>query len=229
MANVGEIILKDGIAYRVISVPEGDVSTYSILALHRKDVELKKTVETTQSQSFLIPSGSIITGVSESDLGTLIGTGSAVSKTIKDGYVKIIFKTNGGTEIDAQTIEVGDGVVAPDNPTKEGYTFNKWCSNSDGTGDTYNLSTANFDEDTYVYAVYTLNTYTVTFDSNDGSDVTAQTVNHNAVATSPVDPTLEDYIFGGWFTDDTTFLEEYDFATPVTADITLYAKWDSEV
>jgi len=228
MINLGDLILKDGIVYRVTAIPEDEVTTYSLLAQHAQTVELKKTVETKQIQSFLIPSGSIITGVSESDLGTLIGTGSAITKTVKDGYVKIIFESNGGTEIDAQIIEVDDGIVAPDNPTKVGYTFSGWYSNAEGTGNAYNFGTATFDEDTYVYAVYTINTYTVTFDSNEGSAVTAQTVNYNEVATSPVDPTLESYTFGGWFTDDSTFLEAYDFATLVTADITLYAKWDSE-
>jgi len=48
------------------------------------------------------------------------------------------------------------------------------------------------------------------------------------LATVPDAPTKAGYIFGGWFTDNTTFGAEYDFATPVTANITLYAKWDTE-
>lgn len=70
-------------------------------------------------------------------------------------------------------------------------------------------------------------TYTVTFDSNGGTEVAAQTVAEGQTATEPENPTLADYTFGGWFTDDDTFLDEYVFTTPVTANITLYAKWNA--
>lgn len=224
MIKLGDLVVKDGITYRITSVPVGEVETYSLLALHKKDVELKKTVETNQIQSFLIPSGSIITGVSESDLGDPIGAGSAITNTVEDGYVKVIFESCGGTEIDPQVIEVGDGVVAPDNPTKEGYTFSGWYSNEEGTGDAYNFGTATFDVDTYVYAVYTINSYAVTFDSNEGSEVTAQNIEYGSTVNEPDDPTLAESEFAGWFSDE-ELTEEYDFSTPVTEAITLYAKW----
>lgn len=66
--------------------------------------------------------------------------------------------------------------------------------------------------------------YTVTFDSNGGTSVDSQVVTSGATATEPVDPTRADYQFDGWFTD-IEFTEAYDFSTPVTTDITLYAKW----
>ena len=65
----------------------------------------------------------------------------------------------------------------------------------------------------------------VKFDVDGGSLVDSQIIVEGAKATKPDDPTLADSTFDGWYTDDTTFLEAYDFATPVTADITLYAKW----
>ena len=40
----------------------------------------------------------------------------------------------------------------------------------------------------------------------------------------PADPTRDGYTFGGWFTDEAC-TQAYDFSTPVTADLTLYAKW----
>lgn len=65
---------------------------------------------------------------------------------------------------------------------------------------------------------------TVTFDSNGGSDVTAESVESGKTATEPVDPTREGYVFDGWYTDaDCTIA--YDFSSKVTEDITLYAKW----
>lgn len=63
--------------------------------------------------------------------------------------------------------------------------------------------------------------FTVTFDSQGGSAVVAQTVQKDATATKPEDPTKTDFYFIGWYVGDT----EYNFETPVTAAITLTAKW----
>lgn len=67
--------------------------------------------------------------------------------------------------------------------------------------------------------------YTVTFESNGGSDVAAQTVKQNNVASAPVAPTKDNYTFVGWYTD-IELTTAYVFSTPVTGDITLYAKWN---
>ena len=63
--------------------------------------------------------------------------------------------------------------------------------------------------------------YTVTFDSDGGSVVSAQTVESGQPATEPTDPTKAGNIFVGWFLGET----EYNFATPVTGNITLLAHW----
>ncbi len=65
--------------------------------------------------------------------------------------------------------------------------------------------------------------YTVTFESNGGSSVDAQTVEYSSTATS-ITPTKTDYTFDGWYSDS-GLTTAYDFSTEVTADITLYAKW----
>ena len=69
---------------------------------------------------------------------------------------------------------------------------------------------------------------TVTFVYNNGQADTQQQVAFGASA-SPVDPepAWEGHAFKGWYTDDGTFANAYDFDTPVTQDITLYAKWVS--
>ena len=68
--------------------------------------------------------------------------------------------------------------------------------------------------------------YTVTFESNGGSSVSSQTVPENDLAAEPVDPTRSGYTFEGWFTDDTTFNNAFDFETAtITEDLTLYAYW----
>ncbi len=67
--------------------------------------------------------------------------------------------------------------------------------------------------------------FTVTFNTNDGSAVDPQTVAEGNKAMKPADPTKEGcYAFDGWFSDE-ALTTAYDFNTPVTTNITLYAKW----
>ena len=68
-------------------------------------------------------------------------------------------------------------------------------------------------------------TFTVTFDSNGGSAVASQTVKEGEKAAKPANPTRDGYTFEGWFADE-ALKTAYDFNTPVTSDITLYASWD---
>ncbi len=72
--------------------------------------------------------------------------------------------------------------------------------------------------------VETLTTYTVTFNSNGGSAVDQQTVVSGKTATEPVAPTKSGAEFAGWYSNP-ELTNAYVFSTPVTADITLYAKW----
>ena len=62
--------------------------------------------------------------------------------------------------------------------------------------------------------------YTVTFQSEGGSEVASQ-IRDNTPADQPADPTKEGYTFIGWYKGES----EWNFETPVTADLTLTAKW----
>lgn len=63
----------------------------------------------------------------------------------------------------------------------------------------------------------------VSFETGEGSKVDFQTTADGKLV-KPADPTRDGYTFGGWYTDETC-TQAYDFSTPVTADMTLYAKW----
>ena len=74
--------------------------------------------------------------------------------------------------------------------------------------------------------VIAVETFTVTFNSMGGSSVTSQNVPEDGNATEPTAPTRSGYTFAGWYTDQNcTDGNEYNFSTPVTGDLTLYAKW----
>ena len=64
----------------------------------------------------------------------------------------------------------------------------------------------------------------VSFETGEGSKVDFQTTAANGSIAKPADPTREGYTFGGWYID-AACTKAYDFATAVTSDMTLYAKW----
>lgn len=69
------------------------------------------------------------------------------------------------------------------------------------------------------------NVYTVSFDSNGGTNVKNQSIEKDKKVTKPTDPTREGYVFKGWFTDK-ALKKAYDFSAKVTGSFTLYAKWE---
>lgn len=64
----------------------------------------------------------------------------------------------------------------------------------------------------------------VKFDTQGGSSINDQTPASGSAVAKPADPTREGYTFAGWYTD-AACTKAYDFATAVTSDMTLYAKW----
>ena len=141
----------------------------------------------------------------------------------KQEKVIVSFNTRGGSEIADVVVVIGETVNKPENPTREGFSFVQWCTNYAATIP-FVFSTP-LTADTVLYAAWEeVNTVTVTFNSNGGSDVEAQTVEIGEKIIYPLTPTKEDYIFGGWYSDN-HFETEFDFSSAVVSDITLYAKW----
>ena len=77
---------------------------------------------------------------------------------------------------------------------------------------------------TILTVYYDLDFHTLTFDTMGGSKIAPETVRHGLTVAKPKDPVNGGYIFDGWYTDK-TFRHRYDFSTPLTEDITVYAKW----
>lgn len=77
---------------------------------------------------------------------------------------------------------------------------------------------------TILSVYYDLDFHTLTFDTMGGSKIAPETVRHGLTVAKPKDPVNGGYIFDGWYTDK-TFRHRYDFSTPLTEDITVYAKW----
>ena len=121
----------------------------------------------------------------------------------------ITFDTNGGSEIAPITQDYGTEITAPDNPTRKGYTFKGWDKEIPKTMPAENIT---------VKAQWEINQYTITFDTNGGSEIAPITQDYGTEITAPDNPTRKGYTFKGW-----------DKEIPKTMpaeNITLKAQWE---
>ena len=101
----------------------------------------------------------------------------------------IAFDTNGGSEIAPITQDYGTEITAPDNPTRKGYTFKGWDKEIPETMPAENIT---------VKAQWEINQYTITFDTNGGSEIAPITQDYGTEITAPDNPTRKAYTFKGW-------------------------------
>ena len=101
----------------------------------------------------------------------------------------ITFDTNGGSEIAPITQDYGTEITAPDNPTRKGYTFKGWDKEIPKTMPAENIT---------VKAQWKINQYTITFDTNGGSEIVPITQDYGTEITAPNNPTRKGYTFMGW-------------------------------
>ena len=101
----------------------------------------------------------------------------------------ITFDTNGGSEIAPITQDYGTEITAPDNPTRKGYTFRGWDKEIPETMPAENIT---------VKAQWEINQYTITFDTNGGSEIAPITQDYGTEITAPDNPTRKGYTFKGW-------------------------------
>jgi len=134
----------------------------------------------------------------------------------------ITFSVDGGSAVTAIEDDFGASVTAPTNPTKTGYTFGGWYSNS--TLQTAYTFTTIPSGNITVYAKWTTNQYTITFNVNGGSAISPIEEDFGSSVTAPTSPTKTGYTFSGWYSD-VAFTTAYTFTTMPAEDKTVYAKW----
>ena len=146
------------------------------------------------------------------------------------GNYKVTFDTNGGSTVAAQSVKPGEKATKPAAPTKSGYSFAGWYKDSSLTTP-FNFASP-ITEDTVVYAAWNNGSvptsYSVTFDTDGGSEVAAQNIMSGSTVAKPADPTKSGKIFAGWY-KDSALNTPFDFNTPITQDTTVYAKWSDIV
>lgn len=150
---------------------------------------------------------------------------------------KITYELDGGTNVSGNpaqyTVETGKiKLVAP---TKMGYAFEGWYSDAERTDRVAEIA-AGSTGDVTLYAKWTINQYTVTWETNGGNDPTGSnyttTADYGTAIVRPDDPTKEadaqyTYTFGGWYTDRALTQPLDDNATVPAENLTVYAKWNT--
>ena len=139
---------------------------------------------------------------------------------------EVTYKVVNGTWADGSSSDITEKVYSGSYPSSvpegmiasEGYGGGRWDTDPSSAAITQDA------EFTYTFDKITMRT--VTFDANGhGTAPEAQTVEDGKTASRPSDPSANGWIIGGWYTE-AACTNAFDFSTPVTADITLYAKWN---
>ena len=134
----------------------------------------------------------------------------------------ITYNCNGGSDVYTRYQSIGTPVIEPEQPTKLGHTFVGWYSDELLTMP-YTFAQMQAESFT-LYAKWTVNEYTITFDSVGGSFIQAMTLPYDAIVNEPIAPTKLGHTFEGWYTDETG-TNAYEFTTMPAENVTLYGKW----
>jgi uncharacterized protein (TIGR02145 family)/uncharacterized repeat protein (TIGR02543 family) len=137
--------------------------------------------------------------------------------------------TGGNVPVDANAYLQDDTITVKTNTgnlSKTGYTLAGWNTGADGSGTSYAAATkfSMGSANVTLYAKWTINIYTVKFNSNGGNTIDSQNITYNTTAAAPTPPTQNGFIFSGWYSDQALTIQ-FNFLTPITSATTLYAKW----
>lgn len=192
----------------------GQTDTGSALVLY--NLKIGKTTMVTAADGKELPAG--FNGIAATPLVSVQGGKTYVYFTVNSADSKdyVNYSTGGGvyryTLGDAEATQIYDAAghyQYCDSPVIADASGNLYYINDSGT----------------LFKLGAVESWTVAFNSNGGSACDTKFVaTADGKLVKPVDPTRDGYTFGGWYTDEAC-TQAYDFSTPVTADLTLYAKW----
>lgn len=136
----------------------------------------------------------------------------------------VTFNANGGTSIASQSVKENDLVEEPIESERMGYTFSGWYDSA--TFNTlWDFSQRTVTQHQTLYAKWTANQYTLSFNANLGSEVTAITADYGTSLQSPAAPTRAGYTFDRWYSD-VNLTQPFTFTTMPAQNLLLYAKWN---
>lgn len=182
--------------------------------------------------SVMTNGGTIVLNGSITNQGTILNTGTIQNPENVVGHnTTVDLNGNGGAAIPVQAVSVyaatfSAGQITFPTATRAGYTFAGWYTAA--SGGTQVVATTDLGVDgpksLTLFARWSANPYTVSFNSEGGSNVGAETVNNGDPATLPSPPVRAGHTFIGWYSAASGGAK-WKFTTPITANTTLYAQW----
>lgn len=137
----------------------------------------------------------------------------------------VSFDSNGGTEIETQSIISQGKVTEPTPPTKDGYTFAGWFTDDDTFQEEWTFASDTVSEAFTLHAKWTENEYTITYNLDGGTNNASNpaTFGITDLDITLLDATKDSHTFGGWYTEDT--YENLVTSITTIGNVTLYAKF----
>ncbi|MBO5711487.1 MAG: InlB B-repeat-containing protein, partial [Acholeplasmatales bacterium] len=142
-----------------------------------------------------------------------------------DSYT-ITYQSNGGSDVLSKTYTALETTYEPTEPTKDGYIFAGWYTNSACTNPFSFGSTLT--SNITLYAKWSAITYTISFVTNGGTNVNDMVFTAQENTYAPTEPSYEGYEFEGWYIDE-GLKTKFSFGSKLTKNVTLYAKWSVKV
>lgn len=192
----------------------GQTATGSALVLY--NLKTGKTTMVAAADGKALPAG--LNGIAATPLVSVQGGKTYVYFTVNSADSKDYVNYSAGGGVYRYTL--GDAEATQIYDAAGHYQYCDSPVIADASGNLYYIN----DSGT-LFKLGAVESWTVAFNSNGGSACDTKFVaTADGKLVKPVDPTRDGYTFGGWYTDEAC-AQAYDFSTPVTADLTLYAKW----
>lgn len=192
------------------------LSSYKYVKRYHKDDNTDDLL--VLNESFKAPSKVVVAGIKP-------GVFKEDTSTSENGKYKVTLYIISGKNHNVIEVDAGKKLMKPVTPNRKGYTFKGWY-----TDDTYK-NPYNFNKpvnsNLELYAKWELETYTITYDSNGGSNVASSKVQYNEEIEKPEDPVKSGYYFAGWYKDK-ELKNKFSFFSSISENTKLYAKWSSE-
>ena len=131
------------------------------------------------------------------------------------------FCDESGKEISSSSVEFGKTIESGTANDKVGYTFKGWMLSKDGIEKDIVEFPYVVKSELSFYPLYSINSYTISFDSQGGEAVGSITLNYGEKVSEPATPTKEGHSFDGWYLNG----GKYEFGTMPAENINLIAEW----